>query len=288
VVSEVVEAEVTEGSETTLVGSSDFDQWYSSHRDTILAIWSNAISGLDLNDSTVDQTAALSQLWNETLRSLYGAELPWDGETVVGNDVVMTEDTVLADQTVGDSVVEEVITSWASLPDGEVTTDSETTLTEGRDIDQIMQPIASRPEEVVTNSRDFDQWDYSDGEALGKERVIAINDEIIEDVEQVEEQIEIANLSLERPSTSVPALNMMSNIDVAMDRIPQFGFGSERLAESDLTGASSDLSNEFDEASVQESGDRQIATSSRVLSASLFVNEELEVLDECFENLSFL
>ncbi|MCX7396840.1 MAG: hypothetical protein NT138_04090, partial [Planctomycetales bacterium] len=108
VVSEVVEAEVTEGSETTLVGSSDFDQWYSNNRDTILAIWSNAISGLDLNDSTVDQTAALSQLWNETLRSLYGAELPWDGETVVENDVVVTEDAVLADETVANSVVEEV------------------------------------------------------------------------------------------------------------------------------------------------------------------------------------
>jgi hypothetical protein len=81
---------------------------------------------------------------------------------------------------------------------------------------------------------------------------------------------------------------MMTDVDSAMDRISGFVSFSELPGESDLTGASSDLSNEFDEASVQESGDRQIATSSRVLSASLFVNEELEVLDECFENLSFL
>ena len=78
-----------------------FDQWYSSNRDAILAAWSSAISGVDLNDSTVDQNAALSQLWNETLRSLYGAELPWDSETVVESDAVVTEDTVRVDETVG-------------------------------------------------------------------------------------------------------------------------------------------------------------------------------------------
>ncbi|MCX7398172.1 MAG: hypothetical protein NT138_10910, partial [Planctomycetales bacterium] len=104
----LTDGEVTQGSETTLVGSSDFDQWYSNNRDAILAAWSNAISGLDLNDSTVDQTAALSQLWNETLRSLYGAELPWDSETVVESDAVVTEDTVRVDETFADSAVEEV------------------------------------------------------------------------------------------------------------------------------------------------------------------------------------
>ena len=87
-------------SDMSIMDGRDFGQWYSSNRDTILAAWSNAISGLDLNDGTVDQTAALSQLWNETLRSLYGAELPCDSETVVESDAVVTEDTVRVDETV--------------------------------------------------------------------------------------------------------------------------------------------------------------------------------------------
>ena len=98
-------------SDVSAMYGSDFSQWYSNNSDTILAVWSNVISGLDLNDSTVDQTAALSQLWNETLRSLYGAELPWDSETVVDSDAVVTEDPVLADKTISDPVVDDVTSS---------------------------------------------------------------------------------------------------------------------------------------------------------------------------------
>jgi hypothetical protein len=97
-------------SDVSAMDGSDFSQWYSNNSDTILAVWSNVISGLDLNDSTVDQTAALSQLWNETLRSLYGAELPWDDDTVVESDAVVTEDTVRVDETASDSVVNVVTT----------------------------------------------------------------------------------------------------------------------------------------------------------------------------------
>ena len=98
-------------SDVSAMDGSDFSQWYSNNRDAILAAWSNVISGLDLNDSTVDRTATLSQLWNETLRSLYGAELPWDSETVVESDAVVTEDTVLADKTISDPVVDDVTSS---------------------------------------------------------------------------------------------------------------------------------------------------------------------------------
>jgi hypothetical protein len=98
-------------SDVSAMGGRDFSQWYSTNRDAILAAWSNAISGLDLNDSTLDQSAALPQLWNETLRSLYGAELPWDGETVVESDAVVTEDTVRVDETVAYSVVDDVTSS---------------------------------------------------------------------------------------------------------------------------------------------------------------------------------
>ena len=108
VATSLTDGEVMDGTEVAVAGSSDFDQWYSNNRDAILAAWSNAISGLDLNDSTVDRTSALSQLWNETLRSLYGAELPWDVETVVESDAALTEDTVRVDETVGDAVVDEV------------------------------------------------------------------------------------------------------------------------------------------------------------------------------------
>ena len=101
VATSLTDGEVMDGTEVAVAGSSDFDQWYSNNRDAILAAWSNAISGLDLNDSTVDRTSALSQLWNETLRSLYGAELPWDVETVVESDAALTEDTVRVDETVG-------------------------------------------------------------------------------------------------------------------------------------------------------------------------------------------
>ena len=463
-----VEAVITTDFESNVMDSSDFDQWYSSNRDTILAAWSNAISGLDLNNSEVDQTAALSQLWNETLRSLYGAELPWDGDTVVETDIVVTEDTLLAVETVDDFVVdsdydapsvsyeggladsyraggdvtfilrgidetgvagigvfvlgpngslvddqtvgwidasdtfltsgtpqdgiyavkiklaataipgdykfllgyadtignrawneasypsinvvvaadngldstsgilardgsagndftevrqqdidlvvsdamvtadtgltdkavgyfvsEEVTNLWASLPDGEVTADYETTVTAGRDFDQRMPPVASRPVEVVTISPDLDQWYFSYGEALDKVRVIAINEEIIENFEQVEEQVDVepystASLSFGRPVAFVPSLNIMSEIDVAMYRIPQFGFGSELLVESELTGASADLSNEPDQTSLFESGVHQRTKSSTVFSVSLTDNAELEVRDEFFRNLSFL
>jgi hypothetical protein len=269
VVSEVVEAEVLEGSETTLVGSSDFDQWYSDNRDAIIAAWSNVISGLDLNDITVDQTATLSQLWNETLRSLYGAELPWDGETVVENDVVVTEDAVLADETVADSVREEVTTSWT----GEEFTEGSAT--------------------TVTDSRDFEQLYDGDAEAVSEERLIAVNDQMIQGAEQVEEQndveqIEITSLSFRPVNTSDRSLSMMTDVDSAMDRISGFVSFSELPGESDLTGGSSGLSNEIDETSFQGAGDDQIAMSSSVRSRSLIVNGELEVLDEVFENLSFL
>jgi hypothetical protein len=95
-------------SDVSAMDGSDFSQWYSNNSDTILAVWSNVISGLDLNDSTVDQTAALSQLWNETLRSLYGAELPWDSNTVVKSDAAVTEDAVLTDEAISDPVVDDV------------------------------------------------------------------------------------------------------------------------------------------------------------------------------------
>jgi hypothetical protein len=98
-------------SDVSAMPGSDFSQWYSNNRDAILAAWSNAISGLDLNDSTLDQSAALSQLWNETLRSLYGAELPRDSETVFESDAVVNEDPVLADRIISDPVVDDVTSS---------------------------------------------------------------------------------------------------------------------------------------------------------------------------------
>jgi hypothetical protein len=273
VVSEVVEAEVTEGSESTLVVSSDFDQWYSDNRDAILAAWSNAISGLDLDDSTQDQTTAsstlrwyrLSQLYNETLRILYGSSLPWDGETVVENDVVVTEDVVLADETVADSVREEVTTSWTSEEFAEV---SQTT---------------------VTDSRDFEPLYDGDAPVVSDERLIAVKDQIIEDAEQIDvEQIDVAGLSFRPVETSGQSLGMMGDADVAMDRMSGFVSFSERPGESDLTGRSSGLSSEIDETSFLGSGDDQITISSSVPAGSLSGNWELEVLDEVFENLSFL
>jgi hypothetical protein len=273
VVSEVVEPEVTEGSATTLVGSGDFEEWYDINRDAILAAWSNAISGLDLDDSTQDQTTAsstlrwyrLSQLYNETLRSLYGSALPWDGETVVETDVVVTEEFVLVDEPVADVVVDEVTTSST---DGEFTEISATT---------------------VTDSRDFEQLYDGDAEAVSEERLVAVNDQMIQGGEQNDvEQIETADLSFRPVINSDRSLSMMTDVDSAMDRISGFVSFSELPGESDLTGGSSGLSNEIDETLFQGSGDHQITISSSVRSGSLIVNWELEVLDEVFENLSFM
>jgi hypothetical protein len=273
VVSEVVEPEVTEGSATTLVGSGDFEEWYDINRDAILAAWSNAISGLDLDDSTQDQTTAsstlrwyrLSQLYNETLRSLYGSSLPWDGETVVENDVVVTEDAVLADETVADSVREEVTTSWTG------------------------EEFAEGSQTTVTDSRDFKQLYDGDAQAVSDERLIAVNDQIIEDAEQIDvEQVDVGGLSFRPVETSGQSLGMMGDADVAMDGISGFVSFSERPGESDLTDRSSGLSSEIDETSFLGSGDDQITISSSVPAGSLSVNWELEVLDEVFENFSFL
>jgi hypothetical protein len=273
VVSEVVEPEVTEGSATTLVGSGDFEEWYDINRDAILAAWSNAISGLDLDDSTQDQTTAsstlrwyrLSQLYNETLRSLYGSSLPWDGETVVENDVVVTEDAVLADETVADSVREEVTTSWTG------------------------EEFAEGSQTTVTDSRDFKQLYDGDAQAVSDERLIAVNDQIIEDAEQIDvEQVDVGGLSFRPVETSGQSLGMMGDADVAMDGVSGFVYFSERSGESDLIGRSSGLSSEIDETSFLGSGDDQITISSSVPAGSLSVNWELEVLDEVFENFSFL
>jgi hypothetical protein len=273
VVSEVVEPEVTEGSATTLVGSGDFEEWYDINRDAILAAWSNAISGLDLDDSTQDQTTAsstlrwyrLSQLYNETLRILYGSSLPWDGETVVENDVVVTEDVVLADETVADYVREEVTTSWTG------------------------EEFAEGSQTTVAGSSDFEQLYDGDAQAVSEERLIAVNDQIIEDAEQIDvEQVDVAGLSFRPVETSGQSLGMMGDADVAMDRISGFVSFSERPGESDLTGRSSGLSSEIDETSFLGSGDDQITISSSVPAGSLSGNWELEVLDEVFENLSFL
>jgi hypothetical protein len=73
-VAEEAGLDVTDVSDTTATFTSEFDQWYYTNQDAILAEWSNAISGVDLNDPTVD----LARLWNDTLRNLYGAELPWE------------------------------------------------------------------------------------------------------------------------------------------------------------------------------------------------------------------
>ena len=124
---------------------SDFDQWYYSNQDSIHAAWSNAMSGLDLNDSTVDWTVALSALWDETLSKLYGAGLPWASETVVETEVMVTEDTVLVEPIVCNFVVEDVRRSFT---DAEITADSETVVI------------------TVTDSSDFDQWYYSNLDAI--------------------------------------------------------------------------------------------------------------------------
>ena len=78
--------------------SNDFDQWYYSNRDYILDTWSKAISGQDQNHSTVDWSAALPELWNRTIQSLYGAESPWsaasDLETIATEPVVAIDTSI--------------------------------------------------------------------------------------------------------------------------------------------------------------------------------------------------
>jgi hypothetical protein len=178
---------------------------------------------------------------------------------------VVTEDAVLADETVADSVREEVTTSWTGVE------------------------FAEGSQTTVTDSRDFEQLYDGDAQAVNDERLIAVNDQIIEDAEQIDvEQIDVAGLSFRPVETSGQSLGMMGDADVAMDGISGFVSFSERPGESDLTDRSSGLSSEIDETSFLGSGDDQITISSSVPAGSLSVNWELEVLDEVFENFSFL
>jgi hypothetical protein len=177
----------------------------------------------------------------------------------------VTEEFVLVDEPVADVVVDEVTTSST---DGEFTEISATT---------------------VTDSRDFEQLYDGDAEAVSEERLVAVNDQMIQGGEQNDvEQIETADLSFRPVINSDRSLSMMTDVDSAMDRISGFVSFSELPGESDLTGGSSGLSNEIDETLFQGSGDHQITISSSVRSGSLIVNWELEVLDEVFENLSFM
>ncbi|MFN9977688.1 MAG: hypothetical protein ACK58T_48055, partial [Phycisphaerae bacterium] len=126
----VPDAMAAEVSDTTVAFTSEFDQWYYTNRDAILAEWSKVFSSVDLNDPTVD----LTQIWNDTLRNLYGAELPYDDQTVTEDGGVVTEDTVRVDETVSDaSVAEEVTTSGSDAVAAEV---SDTTVAFTSDFDQ--------------------------------------------------------------------------------------------------------------------------------------------------------
>jgi hypothetical protein len=83
-------------------------------------------------------------------------------------------------------------------------------------------------------------------------------------------------------------LGVVGDVDLAMDRMSGLVSLSERSDESDMTGRSSGLSNDIDETSVRGAGDDQITISTSVRSGSPVMNWELQVLDEVFENLSFL
>jgi hypothetical protein len=117
------EGEVAEDSEPTVANGSEFDQWYAANRDAILEAWSNAISGLDLN-SLSDRPGASVELWNDTLRSLYGGPLPYDSESGVEAESVVTEDVVRVDESVpvDQTVVETVGDNTASTVDLSYTT----------------------------------------------------------------------------------------------------------------------------------------------------------------------
>ncbi|MFN9719421.1 MAG: hypothetical protein ACK58L_12040, partial [Planctomycetota bacterium] len=119
---------VAAASANSLTVSCEFDQWYDINQDLILAAWSNASAGLNLSDSPEDQ-ARLAELWNDTLRGLYGAELPWDSESAVA----VTDDAGQSDETYGNSVLEDV---------------------------------AAGSESTLTFSSDFERWYYSNREAI--------------------------------------------------------------------------------------------------------------------------
>jgi hypothetical protein len=198
---------------------------------------------------------------------------------VVQTDAAVSEDVVVAVETVADSVREEVTTSWTDEEFAEV---SQTT---------------------VTDRRDFEQWYASDGEGVSEGISIAVKDQTIQDAERIEarieleqidveqidvEQIDVASLLFRPVGTSVQSLGVVGDVDLAMDRMSGLVSLSERSDESDMTGRSSGLSNDIDETSVRGAGDDQITISTSVRSGSPVMNWELQVLDEVFENLSFL
>jgi hypothetical protein len=193
---------------------------------------------------------------------------------VVQTDAAVSEDVVVAVETVADSVREEVTTSWTDEEFAEV---SQTT---------------------VTDRRDFEQWYASDGEGVSEGISIAVKDQTIQDAERIEarieleqidvEQIDVASLLFRPVGTSVQSLGVVGDVDLAMDRMSGLVSLSERSDESDMTGRSSGLSNDIDETSVRGAGDDQITISTSVRSGSPVMNWELQVLDEVFENLSIL
>ncbi|MFN9718644.1 MAG: hypothetical protein ACK58L_08130, partial [Planctomycetota bacterium] len=231
VVAEIPQTEASEEPGTIDTETSAFNQWYESNRDTILEAWSNALSGPDRNDDSID----LSQLWNDTLRSLYGAELPWDNQTTVETDDSLSE----------------------------------------------------------ADGSDVVQSSFSGYRDISAERITAANGDIAENVEQAEnatdvEEARIANLSGRPLSGSMRLLNTMSSPSGSADRGSQAAFRSDLRPEFELTGSLPNASNELSEVSVRESGDQLVATPSTVRSGSLFLDAELDVLDEFFVDFSLL
>jgi len=248
--------DVTDVSDTTVAFTSEFDQWYYTNRDAILAEWSNAISGVDLNDPTVD----LAQLWNDTLRNLYGAELPYDDQNVTEDGGVVTEDTVRIDDTLIESGSEDVGTLLTEEEVADYSQPSEEIGDAVFPADDSIETITIETLSVISTSAEQFVGDESD----------------------------TSSLSFRPLDMSTESMWMTEGLDIETDQVPLSVSSSETPAESEFTEGFSVGLGELDEVSVHDSADSLTLGLAPVASDSVVESGDLALLDRLFENPEFL
>jgi hypothetical protein len=208
---------------------------------------------VDLNDPTVD----LARLWNDTLRNLYGAELPWENETLTDNAVVVTEDNVRIDETLIESGSEDVGTL---LTEEEVADYSQP----AEEIGDAVSPADDSIETITIETRS----------------VISTSSE-----QFVGDESDTSSLSFKPLDMSTESMVMTEGLDIETDQIPLSVSSSERPAELEFTEG---FSVGLDEVSVKDSADSLTLGLAPVASDSVFESGDLALLDRLFENPEFL
>ncbi|MFN9970234.1 MAG: hypothetical protein ACK58T_10085, partial [Phycisphaerae bacterium] len=166
----------------------------------------------------------LTQIWNDTLRNLYGAELPYDDQTDTEDGGVVTEDNVRIDETLIESGSEDVGTL---LTEEEVADYSQP----AEEIGDAVSPADDSIETITIETRS----------------VISTSSE-----QFVGDESDTSSLSFKPLDMSTESMVMPGGLDIETDQIPLSVSSSERPAELEFTEG---FSVGLDEVSVKDSAD---------------------------------